>query len=166
MVELRSIKIMIVSVLFQACKWSNYKIPLSAQNREWFVYVDPSATHELLEELTEEFLTIYKQCPSRLKRKIKASTQAVSVSRSGWCESAFRLYFTVLAYNNYILVKAQSYLYVLNYGAVKQYSPCTLVCAQIIGEMQSTLIPKIHSGHACLAQSTLDNGLTTECLFL
>ena len=66
----------------QACKWSNYKIPLSAQNKEWFVYVDPLATNELLEELTEEFLTIYKQCPSRLKKKIKASTQAVSCCSS------------------------------------------------------------------------------------
>ena len=60
-----------------ACKWSNYKIPLSAQNKEWFVYVDATATHELLEDLTEEFLTIYEQCPSRLKKKIKASSQAV-----------------------------------------------------------------------------------------
>ncbi len=62
-----------------ACKWSNYKIPLSAQNKEWFVYVDPMATNVILEELTEEFLTIYDQCPSRLKKKIKASTQAVSL---------------------------------------------------------------------------------------
>ena len=66
-------------ITFQACKWSNYKIPLSAQNKEWYVYVDPTATHDLLEELTAEFLAIYKQCPSRLKKKIKASTQAVSL---------------------------------------------------------------------------------------
>ena len=46
------------------------------------MYVDPLATNELLEELTEEFLTIYKQCPSRLKKKIKASTQAVSCCSS------------------------------------------------------------------------------------
>ena len=59
-----------------ACKWSKYKIPLSAQNREWFKYVDSSVTLELLETLTEEFLTIFEQCPSRLKRKIMASTQA------------------------------------------------------------------------------------------
>jgi hypothetical protein len=61
-----------------ACKWSNYKIPLSAQNKEWFVYVDPSATLEMLDELAEEFLAIYEKCPSRLKKKIKASSQAVS----------------------------------------------------------------------------------------
>lgn len=61
-----------------ACKWSNYKIPMSAQNREWFTYVDPTATLELLEQLTEEFLKIFDQCPSRLKKKIMASTQAVS----------------------------------------------------------------------------------------
>jgi hypothetical protein len=68
-----------------ACKWSNYKIPLSAQNKEWYVYVDPAATHEILEELTEEFLTVYDQCPSRLKKKIKASTQAVSLDKPYWC---------------------------------------------------------------------------------
>ena len=61
-----------------ACKWSNYKIPLSAQGKEWFSYVDSSATSELLESLTTEFLTIFERCPSRLKKKIMASTQAVS----------------------------------------------------------------------------------------
>ena len=61
-----------------ACKWSNYKIPLSAQGKEWFSYVDASATSELLESLTTEFLTIFERCPSRLKKKIMASTQAVS----------------------------------------------------------------------------------------
>jgi cyclin T len=61
-----------------ACKWSNYKIPLSAQNKEWFVYVDAAATQTLLDQLTDEFLVIYDQCPSRLKKKIKASTEAVS----------------------------------------------------------------------------------------
>lgn len=71
-------RVLKLCISLQACKWSNYKIPLSAQNKEWFVYVDPTATNELLEELTEEFLTIYKQCPSRLKKKIKATTQAVS----------------------------------------------------------------------------------------
>ena len=64
-----------------ACKWSNYKIPLSAQNKEWYVYVDPAANNDILEELTEEFLTVYDQCPSRLKKKIKASTQAVSFDK-------------------------------------------------------------------------------------
>merc|ERR1712012_879253 len=59
-----------------ACKWSNYKIPLSAQGKEWFSYVDASATSELLESLTTEFLTIFERCPSRLKKKIMASTQA------------------------------------------------------------------------------------------
>ena len=62
-----------------ACKWSNYKIPLSAHNKEWFVYMDPTVTSELLEQLTEEFLSIYEQCPSRLKRKIKASTEMVRI---------------------------------------------------------------------------------------
>merc|ERR1711963_1213404 len=59
-----------------ACKWSNYKIPLSAQGKAWYTYVDPNATSELLESLTTEFLTIFERCPSRLKKKIMASTQA------------------------------------------------------------------------------------------
>ena len=40
--------------------------------------MDSTTTLNLLEELTNEFLTIFEQCPSRLKKKIMASTQAVS----------------------------------------------------------------------------------------
>ena len=53
--------------------------------KEWFMHVlepnwnmDSATTLNLLEELTNEFLTIFEQCPSRLKKKIMASTQAVS----------------------------------------------------------------------------------------
>lgn len=60
-----------------ACKWSNYKIPLSAQGMEWYSYIDKGATQDLLDSLTEEFLAIFEKCPSRLKKKIMASTQAV-----------------------------------------------------------------------------------------
>ncbi|XP_059087305.1 cyclin-T2-like [Tigriopus californicus] len=59
-----------------ACKWSHYKIPVSAEGKRWFSYVDPEATFEQLEQLTDEFLTIFDRCPSRLKKKIKASSQA------------------------------------------------------------------------------------------
>merc|ERR1712012_1130784 len=53
-----------------ACKWSNYKIPLSAQKREWSTYIDQGVTIELLEKLTEEFLAIFDKCPeSRLRKK-------------------------------------------------------------------------------------------------
>merc|ERR1712045_477624 len=53
-----------------ACKWSNYKIPLSAQKKEWFTYIDQEVTIELLEKLTEEFLAIFDKCPeSRLRKK-------------------------------------------------------------------------------------------------
>ena len=41
--------------------------------------MDSATTLNLLEELTNEFLTIFEQCPSRLKKKIMASTQAVSI---------------------------------------------------------------------------------------
>merc|ERR1711899_371795 len=58
-----------------ACKWSNYKIPLSAQNKEWFTYIDNEATQDLLDRLTEEFLAIFEKCPSRLKKKIMSQAQ-------------------------------------------------------------------------------------------
>jgi len=58
-----------------ACKWSKYRIPLSAQGREWFSYIDAEATNDLLERLTEEFLAIFDKCPSRLKKKIMQTTQ-------------------------------------------------------------------------------------------
>ncbi|XP_060530497.1 cyclin-T isoform X2 [Cylas formicarius] len=55
-----------------ACKWSNWEIPLSNEKKEWYSYVDPSVTAELLEQLTQEFLVIFENCPSRLKEKIMA----------------------------------------------------------------------------------------------
>lgn len=58
-----------------ACRWSKYRIPLSAQKKEWFYYIDTTATQELLDRLTGEFLAIFEKCPSRLKKKIMASTQ-------------------------------------------------------------------------------------------
>ncbi|GJQ81412.1 putative domain present in cyclins, TFIIB and Retinoblastoma [Trypoxylus dichotomus] len=54
------------------CKWSNWEIPLSNEKREWFSYVDSTVTADLLKQLTEEFLTIFERCPSRLKEKIMA----------------------------------------------------------------------------------------------
>jgi len=52
------------------CKWSNWYIPLSAEGQEWFSYVDPSVTADLLIQLTQEFLQIFEKSPSRLKEKI------------------------------------------------------------------------------------------------
>ena len=79
-------KIVACVCIHLACKWSNYKIPLSRLRKEWFMHVlepnwtmDSATTLNLLEELTNEFLTIFEQCPSRLKKKIMASTQAVSL---------------------------------------------------------------------------------------
>ena len=79
-------KIVACVCIHLACKWSNYKIPLSKLKKEWFMHVlepnwnmDSATTLNLLEELTNEFLTIFEQCPSRLKKKIMASTQAVSI---------------------------------------------------------------------------------------
>ncbi|XP_056647255.1 cyclin-T isoform X1 [Diorhabda sublineata] len=61
-----------------ACKWSNWEIPLSYEKKEWYSYVDPSVTAELLQQLTEEFLVIFEKCPSRLKEKIMAIADNVS----------------------------------------------------------------------------------------
>ena len=43
---------------------------MSTERKEWFLYVDPTVTAELLQQLTAEFLTIFESCPSRLKEKI------------------------------------------------------------------------------------------------
>lgn len=48
------------------------QIPKSSEGKDWFYYVDPTATHEMLEVLTSEFLAILDKCPSRLKRQILA----------------------------------------------------------------------------------------------
>uniref|UniRef100_A0A023G5X4 Putative cyclin t n=1 Tax=Amblyomma triste TaxID=251400 RepID=A0A023G5X4_AMBTT len=69
-----------------ACKWSNWEIPKSSEDKDWFWYVEQSCTAELLEELTSEFLAILDKCPSRLKRKImsvgagSSGSSATSVS--------------------------------------------------------------------------------------
>ncbi|KAH1007379.1 hypothetical protein HUJ04_004622 [Dendroctonus ponderosae] len=60
------------------CKWSNWEIPLSNEKKEWFKYVDPTVTAELLEQLTSEFLVIFENCPSRLKEKIMAKQESSS----------------------------------------------------------------------------------------
>ena len=79
-------KIVACVCIHLACKWSNYTIPLSRMKKEWFMHVlepnwnrDSLSTLELLDELTNEFLNIFEQCPSRLKKKIMASHQAVSL---------------------------------------------------------------------------------------
>ena len=59
-----------------ACKWSNYVIPESSEGKKWFSYVDANVSLELLDQLTNEFLAIFEKCPSRLKKKIMASTEA------------------------------------------------------------------------------------------
>uniref|UniRef100_A0A2R5LKS1 Putative cdk9 kinase-activating protein cyclin t n=1 Tax=Ornithodoros turicata TaxID=34597 RepID=A0A2R5LKS1_9ACAR len=69
-----------------ACKWSNWEIPKSSEDKDWFWYVDKSCTAELLEELTSEFLAILDKCPIRLKRKIMSG--GASASTSGTASAA------------------------------------------------------------------------------
>lgn len=61
-----------------ASKWSNWEIPLSNEKKEWYSYVDPTVTAELLQQLTEEFLVIFEACPSRLKDKVMAIPDNIS----------------------------------------------------------------------------------------
>ncbi|KAL1497497.1 hypothetical protein ABEB36_008449 [Hypothenemus hampei] len=63
-----------------ACKWANWEIPLSNEKKEWYTYVDPTVTAELLQQLTSEFLVIFENCPSRLKEKIAAKQESSSGS--------------------------------------------------------------------------------------
>ncbi|XP_072350362.1 cyclin-T1-like isoform X2 [Scyliorhinus torazame] len=51
-----------------ACKWSNWEIPVSTDGKNWWEYVDPTVTLELLDGLTHEFLQILEKTPNRLKR--------------------------------------------------------------------------------------------------
>jgi len=56
-----------------ACEWAQTKLPMTAQNRHWFEHFDNTVTLDLLTQMTKEFMEIFQQCPSRLKRKIKAT---------------------------------------------------------------------------------------------
>jgi len=56
-----------------ACEWAQTKLPMSAQKKMWYEHFDSTVTLDLLQTMTKEFMEIFQQCPSRLKRKIKAS---------------------------------------------------------------------------------------------
>lgn len=82
-----------------ACKWSQWEIPLSNEKKEWFSYVDPSVTAELLQQLTEEFLVVFDQSQSRLKQLALKSQSPFVSSRSG-CYS-FKI-VAIIVYRNMI----------------------------------------------------------------
>ncbi|XP_022085635.1 protein piccolo-like isoform X2 [Acanthaster planci] len=56
--------------IYLAAKWSQWEIMRSSDGKDWWEYVDPTVTKELLDELTQEFLRIFEACPSRLRRRI------------------------------------------------------------------------------------------------
>lgn len=80
--------------IYLACKWSRWEvsastckpdvqwtdsrcclfrvrqIPESKEGRDWFYYVDKTVTMEMLEQLTNEYLVIYDNSPSRLKKQL------------------------------------------------------------------------------------------------
>lgn len=51
----------------------DWQLSRSIEGRDWWSYVDPNVTQEMLEELTGEFLSILKKCPSRLKKILSSS---------------------------------------------------------------------------------------------
>lgn len=53
-----------------ACKWSNYMIQPCTEGHDWFYYVDRSITLRLLEELTQDFITVLETSPHRFKKKV------------------------------------------------------------------------------------------------
>ncbi|XP_071788009.1 uncharacterized protein [Asterias amurensis] len=56
--------------IYLVAKWSQWEIMKSSDGKDWWEYVDPTVTKDLLDELTKEFLRIFEACPSRLKRRI------------------------------------------------------------------------------------------------
>jgi cyclin T len=64
------------------CAWKGLEIPRSSDDKNWWEYVDHSVTHEKLEALATEFLTIVEKSPSRLKKRIQENIRmAVEGSR-------------------------------------------------------------------------------------
>ncbi|KAH9420891.1 Cyclin-T2 [Dermatophagoides pteronyssinus] len=59
--------------VYFVCKWASFELSRSIEGRDWWTYVDPNVTQEMLEELTGEFLSILKKCPSRLKKILSSS---------------------------------------------------------------------------------------------
>ncbi|XP_038078164.1 cyclin-T-like isoform X2 [Patiria miniata] len=62
----------------------------SSDGKDWWEYVDPTVTKELLDELTKEFLRIFDACPSRLKRRIsneKITSQSRKRPKESFSES-------------------------------------------------------------------------------
>ncbi|XP_037091087.1 cyclin-T-like [Pollicipes pollicipes] len=64
--------------IYLVYKWSGHEIPKSSKGKDWFWYVDRDVTLEQLERVSEEFLLIFNQCPSKLKKKIMNSSRAIS----------------------------------------------------------------------------------------
>ncbi|CAD5125715.1 DgyrCDS13921 [Dimorphilus gyrociliatus] len=63
-------KVVSVVCIHLACKWSNWEIPESSEGKPWWHYTDKSITNKLIDKLTDEFLAVLDQCPSKLKSKI------------------------------------------------------------------------------------------------
>ncbi|XP_078064093.1 uncharacterized protein LOC144490159 [Mustelus asterias] len=75
-----------------ACKWSNWEIPVSTDGKNWWEYVDPTVTLELLDGLTHEFLQILEKTPNRLKRiKNWRACQAAKKPRTDGLEDGQQL---------------------------------------------------------------------------
>ena len=68
-----SIRLFINFILLFNAYLLEINIVFFIQGRAWYTYVDPDVTLDQLRQLTDEFLAIFKKCPSKLKRKILQS---------------------------------------------------------------------------------------------
>ncbi|KAH0560687.1 hypothetical protein KQX54_007026 [Cotesia glomerata] len=58
--------------IYIALKWTNWKIPLSSEGKEWFSYDESTVTIELMDQAVEVFLDIYCDSPCRMRRTFDA----------------------------------------------------------------------------------------------
>jgi len=66
--------------IYMACKWINYCIPLSNDNKPYWEYMGEGITEGLLKNLADEFRNILSVYPSKLKKLMNASRQNSSSS--------------------------------------------------------------------------------------
>ncbi|KPM07110.1 Cyclin N-like protein [Sarcoptes scabiei] len=50
------------------CKWACFEISKSSEGKDWWTYIDPNVTPQVLDRSTAELINIFKKCPSRLKK--------------------------------------------------------------------------------------------------
>lgn len=93
------------------------QIPQSTEGKYWFHYVDRTVTMEILEQLTNEFLIIYENSPSRLKKQLSTckglalNSKSVSICRCTEEKQWMFFYKSTSVYKaGYVHLQVSSYL--------------------------------------------------------